>query len=446
MQKSLNVFDSINTRLASFIQQSPSPFHAAEKISERLQENSFSFLGEQDPWKLEPGKGYFTTRNGSAVVAFKLPYEIDPDTPISFQIAATHTDSPSFKVKHVPILKGSEGYLTLNVEGYGGMIDSTWLDRPLTLAGRVLVRTASGVESRLVHFDRDLLLIPNLAIHMNHQVNKGVQLNHQIDLRPLLSAGELGEESFPQLVAQQAGARPEDVLSSELFLVNRQKPTTWGAEGEFFSAPKLDNLQGTFACLEAFVARENESAIIVLACFDNEEVGSNTKQGAMGTLLKDTLRRCCIALGAGEEGFLRAQASSFLVSCDNAHALHPNHPEKADERNRPLLNKGIVVKESSNQKYTTDAFSRAVFEGICTKAGIPFQAFANRSDSAGGSTLGNLSNIQMSMHAVDVGMPQLAMHSSFETTGALDTLLGIRALAAFYSANLKIHGSQSASF
>ena len=229
-------------------------------------------------------------------------------------------------------------------------------------------------------------------------------------------------------------------------LVNRQKPTTWGAEREFFSAPKLDNLQGTFACLQAFLASENETAITVLACFDNEEVGSNTKQGAMGTLLKDTLRRCCIALDAGEEGFLRAQASSFLVSCDNAHALHPNHPEKADERNRPLLNKGIVVKESSNQKYTTDAFSRAVFEGICAKANVPFQTFANRSDSAGGSTLGNLSNIQTSMHAVDVGMPQLAMHSSFETTGALDTLLGIRALAAFYSAELRIRGSQSASF
>ena len=446
MQESLSVFDDINTHLASFIKQSPSPFHAVENIAESLRENGFSFLREQDSWKLEPGRGYFTTRNGSAIVAFRLPETMGADTPISFQIAATHTDSPAFKVKHIPTLKGSGGYLTLNVEGYGGMIDSTWLDRPLTLAGRVLVRTETGVESRLVHFDRDLLLIPNLAIHMNQQVNKGIHLNHQIDLRPLLSAGELGEESFSLLVAQQANARPEDLLSSELFLVNRQEPTTWGAEREFFSAPKLDNLQGTFACLQAFLESENERAITVLACFDNEEVGSNTKQGAMGTLLKDTLRRCCIAFGSGEEGFLRAQASSFLVSCDNAHALHPNHPEKADERNRPLLNKGIVVKESSNQKYTTDAFSRAVFEGICAKANVPFQTFANRSDSAGGSTLGNLSNIQVSMHAVDVGMPQLAMHSSYETTGALDTLLGGRALAAFYSANLEIHGSRSASF
>lgn len=446
MQDSLSAIEDINTRLARFIQQSPSPFHAVGNIAERLQESGFTPLGEQDSWKLEAGKGYFTTRNGSALVAFRIPETMDPNAPISFQVAATHTDSPSFKVKHIPTLKGSEGYLTLNIEGYGGMIDSTWLDRPLTLAGRVLVRIETGVESRLVHFDRDLLLIPNLAIHMNHQVNKGIQLNHQIDLRPLLSAGELGEESFPLLVAQQANARPEDVLSCELFLVNRQEPTTWGAEREFFSAPKLDNLQGTFACLEAFLASKNERAITVLACFDNEEVGSNTKQGAMGTLLKDSLKRCCIALGSGEEGFLRAQASSFLVSCDNAHALHPNHPEKSDERNRPLLNKGIVVKESSNQKYTTDAFSRAVFEGICAKANVPFQTFANRSDSAGGSTLGNLSNIQVSMHAVDVGMPQLAMHSSYETTGALDTLLGIRALEAFYSANLETHGSRSASF
>lgn len=446
MQEILNGIKEVNTHLSEFIKQSPSPFHAVDWISRRLEENGFIFLGEQDRWELEAGKGYFTTRNGSSIIAFRLPVSICSDMPARFQIAAAHTDSPAFKVKHIPTLQGAGGYLTLNVEGYGGMIDSTWLDRPLTLAGRAMVRSDKGVESRLVFFDRDLLLIPNLAIHMNHQINKGIQLNHQVDLRPLLSAGALEGDDFAKLLAQEAQTEPQDLLSSELFLVNRQEPITWGAKGEFFSAPKLDNLQGSFACMESFLSGKNDSSITMFASFDNEEVGSNTKQGAMGTFLRDTMKRCCLAIGIDEEGFLRAQSRSFLVSCDNAHALHPNHPEKADELNRPLLNKGMVVKESSNQKYTTDAFSRAVFEGICEHAAVPYQTFANRSDSAGGSTLGNLSNIQVSMHAVDVGMPQLAMHSSFETTGSQDTFLGIRALEAFYASELQIEGSRSASF
>jgi aspartyl aminopeptidase len=357
-------------------------------------------------------------------------------------MTAAHSDSPTYKVKSVPVLEGPEGYLRLDVEGYGGMIDYTWLDKPLSLAGRVLVRTAAGIESRLFAPDRDLLLIPSVAIHLNRSVNDGKAFNKVVDLCPLFSAGRLSKEDFDRMVAEGVGAKPEDVLARDLFLVNRERPCVWGMADEFVSSPKLDDLQCAFASLEAFVAEKNRRCVTVYACFDNEEVGSNTKQGAMSTLLHDTLVRANAALGMGEEDYLRALSRSFLVSCDNAHALHPNHPDLYDAVNRCHLNGGPVVKEAANQKYTTDAFSRAVFVALCERAGVPHQTFANRSDMAGGSTLGNLSNTQVSVHAVDIGLPQLAMHSNYETTGTRDTAWTIRALREFFSANLRITGAE----
>lgn len=431
--------------LAAFIEESPSVFHAVAAACRRLDDAGFARLNEGDAWNIEPGRGYYAVRNNSSVIALRAGEAAVPAADgFHFKLAASHSDSPTFKVKAAPELDGAGGSLRLNVEAYGGMIDHTWFDRPLSVAGRVLVRDGNRIESRLIAPDRDLLIIPSMAVHLDRGVNAGFAPNRQVDLCPLFSAGELGHGAFEALVAEEAGVAADQVLARDVFLVNRQKPCVWGAADEFFSAPKLDDLACAYVSLEAFLrARGDEGAVSAWCCFDNEEVGSNTKQGAMSTFLPDVLTRACAALGGSDEDYRRALAKSMLVSCDNAHAVHPNHPEKYDEANRCVLGGGIVVKEAANQHYCTDAFSRATFLVLCADADVPVQAFANRSDTAGGSTLGNLSNIQASMHAVDVGLPQPAMHSSFETMAARDVLHGIRALEAFYAAGLCIDGADS---
>ncbi len=445
--------------LCDFIERCPSMFHTAAAIAAELDEAGFTYLPEGAAWSLEPGGAYYTQRNGSSTVAFRVGENVPQgsngaesvaaptaEAPYHFQLTASHGDSPTFKVKAVPELEGPDSYLRLNVEAYGGMIDYTWFDRPLTFAGRVLVREGSRIESRLFCPDRDLALIPSLAIHMDRSVNAGFAPDRAVDLCPLFSAGELTAGAFDEMVADELGVEPEQIVARDLFLVSRQEPCVWGAASEFVSAPKLDDLACAYTALRAFLASENAACVSVFCCFDNEEVGSETKQGAMSTFLADALRRINGALGHSEETYHRALAASMLVSCDNAHAVHPNHPEKHDAGNRVALNGGIVIKEAANQKYCTDAFSRAAFQAVCDDAGVPTQAFANRSDMAGGSTLGNLSNIQVSLHAVDVGLPQLAMHSSYETGGVRDVVWGIEALSAFYNANIRIREAESIEF
>ncbi len=433
----------LSQELCAFIEQSPSMFHVAASISRRLESAGFRRLSEQDAWAVAPGDACYVVRNNSSVIAFKVGSELPADG-YHLQMAAAHNDSPTFKVKHVPELDGPQDTLRLDVEAYGGMIDSTWLDRPLGIAGRVLVRTAENrIESRLVASEGDVALIPNVAIHQNREANKGVAYNRQIDLCPLFSAGALKRGAFDAMLAKLAGVRPEDLVAKDVFLVNRTAPRVWGWADEFVSAPKLDDLQCNFAALEAFVSAENPACITVLACFDNEEVGSGTKQGALSTFLHDVLSRVNAALGRTDGDLVRALAGSFLVSCDNSHAVHPNHPELFDAANCGRLNGGVVVKEAASEKYTTDAFSRAVFTAICERAGVPVQTFANRSDNAGGSTLGNLSNQQVSVHSVDVGLAQLAMHSSYETAGVADTGHLMRALKAFYEADIHIDGADA---
>lgn len=430
--------------LVEFIRQSPSMFHSVATARRYLDEAGFVALREGDAWEVAPGGSYYAVRNNSSLVVFRVGARLDD---YHFQIAAAHTDSPTFKVKAVPELEGPADYLRLNVEVYGGPIDSTWFDRPLGLAGRVLVQTPRGIESRLVHIDEDVLIIPNLCIHFDRSVNDGKALNRQVDLCPLMSAGELSRGALDAQVAARVGCAPQDILGKDLFLVNRQSGSVWGFEHEFVSSPKLDDLQCAFVALKGLLAAApNDACVQVVALFDNEEVGSNTKQGAMSTFLHDVLVRLNAALGKGELDYYRAQAKSFMVSCDNAHAVHPNVPGKTDDCNRARLNAGPVIKEAANQKYTTDAFSRAVFTRLCRQAGVPVQTFANRSDVAGGSTLGNLSNTQVSVHCVDIGMPQLAMHSSYETAGARDTAYGIAVLKAFFEADIAIDGADSASW
>lgn len=417
-------------RLLHFIEKSPSQFHAAQNICRILRKAGFTPLRECDCWNLQKGGSYYATRNHSSVIAFRIPENTEKT---SFRLVSSHSDSPTFKVKTASELAGPGSYLRLNVEPYGGMIDQSWLDRPLSVAGRVMVREDGKLSEKLLSVDRDLLLIPSVAIHLNRDANKGTELNRQVDLCPLFSAGKMEKGAFDRMIAAELSCNEKDILSKELCLVNRQKGSVWGVEEEFISAPKLDDLAAAYTSLRGFLQAENEKDISVYCCFDNEEVGSGTKQGAASTFLLDTLRRITETFDPGIDAYCAAIARSFMLSFDNAHAVHPNHPEKTDQENCCWLNKGIVIKENAAQHYTTDAFSRAIFSEICHRNGIPVQLFANRSDLRGGSTLGNISNTQVSLSCVDIGIPQLSMHSSYETAGSEDISHAEDAIRAFYS-------------
>ena len=417
--------------LMNFLDSSVTMFHAINECEKVLKDSGYIYLPENEKWNIRAGK-YYTKRNSSSLIAFDIA-----NGDYHFQISAAHSDSPTFKLKDRPIIE-SNGYLKLNVEAYGGMIDATWLDKPLTLAGRVMVDTGCGIETRLLYIDKDLLIIPNVPIHFNREINKGFAFNNQVDMLPVFSAGNLSEADFYKMLAKELGVKPEAILAKDLYLVNRQKATVIGYDNELISSGRLDDLECVYTSLLGFIEAMNNDHINVFAVFDNEEVGSVTKQGAMSTFLVSTLNRINKALGKSDEDYYRAIAKSMLISCDNAHAIHPNHPELFDVKNRPVLNKGIAIKESANQKYTTDAFSRAVLKKILDKNNIPYQTFANRSDIIGGSTLGNLSNTAVSMNAVDIGLPQLAMHSAYETAGAKDVEYAIEALRAFFETNIDI--------
>lgn len=427
----------IISELASFIKSSPTAFHAVEKMGGILREEGFEELTERKKWKLEPGKGYYITRNYSSIIAFKTGEELSD---YSFHVTASHSDSPTFKLKENAELEIKKKYTVLNTEGYGGMICSTWFDRPLSVAGRAIVKTDAGLETRLVDLDRDLLMIPSLAIHMNRAVNDGKKFNKQVDTLPILSGGEKAPGEVKRLVAEELNVKAEDIYGMDLFLYNRMAPAVWGSDNEFFSCPQLDDLECAFASLKGFLSGSNEKNVNVFACFDNEEVGSGTKQGAGSTFLYDVLWRINLSLGKDEEDFYRAVAGSFMLSCDNAHAVHPNYKEKTDVSNCVYMNEGIVVKSHAGQKYTSDAVSIAVMKAICEKAEVPLQFFANRSDEAGGSTLGNIAMSQVSMNAVDIGLPQLAMHSAYETCGVKDAGYLIRAAESFYNSHISAAG------
>ena len=413
--------DLTNRRLLDFIEESPSPWHACRQAAERLREAGYEELREWESWSLKGGGRYFVRRNGSALLAFRLPEGFE-----GFLMMAAHTDSPCFKVKGEA--DGAGMYTRLSVEKYGGLLCAPWMDRPLSLAGRVTVRGARGIETRLVNLRRDLLLIPNVAIHMDRSANDGKKLDVNVDMLPLLGSEECKGDLL-KLVAQAAEVPTEELLSMELCSYPRTPGTVWGAREEFVSAPRLDDLQCVFGCLEGFLTAGEGKNAPVLGLFDNEEVGSGTKQGADSDFLERCLLRICAALGL-EPG--QALSSSFLVSADNAHALHPNHPEYADRADRPRMNGGVVIKWNANQKYTTDAISAAVFEELCRRAGVPTQRYTNRSDLPGGSTLGNISTAHVSVDTVDIGLAQLSMHSCYETAGSRDTESLIRAARAFY--------------
>ena len=406
---------NISKGLLDFIGQCPSCYHVVEYLRRRLLSQGYEELSEKESWKLSKGGKYFTVRNSSSLTAFRIPKH----KPDGFHIIASHSDSPTFKIKPNPET-ASEGIIRLNVEKYGGMICESWFDRPLSVAGRVFVRSASGPVQKLVYINRDLLMIPSLAIHMSRGSDKKESISVQNEMLPLFSQNE--KETLISRIAKEIKCKPSDILGSDLFLVSRDRACIWGAESEFISSPKLDDLECAYASFEGFIdsGDENCSGIPMFCIFDNEEVGSRTKQGAESTFLKDVTDRIFESLNMNRQNALSLIASSFMVSADNAHAVHPNYASKADPTNRPKMNKGIVLKYSANQKYTTDGASAAIFKTICDNAEIPYQEFANNSDTPGGSTLGNIANTQVSMSTVDIGLAQLSMHSAYETAGAED--------------------------
>ena len=428
--------------MLDFIKNSPSCFHAVKNISEKLIQNGFLELSESQKWNLQKGNKYFVTRNSSSVIAFTIPENEEKNSP--FMICAGHSDSPSFKLKENPEISSS-GCVVLNVEKYGGMLIAPWFDRPLSVAGRIIVKTDKGLKQILVDIDRDLLMIPNLAIHMNREANDGHKIDVQNEVRPVLSLNE--NTKLLKIIAHKADVSEQDILSFDLFLYNRCEPGFWGAEDEFISSTKLDDLECAYSTLEGFLqsCKEddskadfnanicNGSRIKVYCVFDNEEVGSQSRQGAASTFLSDTLERINSALGSDTEDYKIRLAKSFMVSADNAHAVHPNYANLADPVNRPKINGGVVIKFNASQKYTSDSISAGFFKDVCKRAGVPFQIFTNNSNIAGGSTLGNISQSQVSVSCVDIGLAQWAMHSPYETAGTADVEFMAKAIKEFYN-------------
>ena len=415
--------DKKTEKLIRFLDRSHSVFHAVANLVEELKEEGYVCLQEREAWELVPGGKYYLTRGGSAVLAFRIP----EGTPKGFMMSAAHSDRPTFKIKENGELKGT--YTRLGVERYGGMLMGTWLDRPLSVAGRVIVETEDGVQSRLVDVDRDLLMIPNVAIHMNRQANDGYKWNPAVDLLPLMG-GKDAAGKWNALLEQEAGGK---ILGHDLYLYVRQRASVWGLEEDYLSSAALDDLECAWCCTQGFLKGKPSRSIPVLCIFDSEEVGSNSLQGAASDLLESTLRRICDGLKVSYEQLI---AQSMMVSADNAHAVHPNHPELADAANAPVMGGGVVIKFNASQRYTSDGVTAALFRKICQGAQIPVQTYYNRADMPGGSTLGNISLNHVSVPSVDIGLAQLAMHSCYETASLKDAAWLEEAMAAFYSACL----------
>ena len=421
--------------LFDFLNKGVSAFHSTAAAVEILEANGYENRPETAAWELVPGGKYYTTRNGSAVLAWRMP----KGTLTGWHVTASHSDSPSWKIKADTV--ENDGCRRLSVEGYGGMIMSTWLDRPLTAGGRALVKTEDGIESRLVYLDRDLLVIPSLAIHFQRDINKGHTFNPQVDMQPLW--GPAGSRTLTDLVAESLGVEAADILDSDLQLVTRQVPTQIGPDGEFFMAPRIDDLECAATTLLGFLdaSGETDSACApVWAMFDNEEVGSSSRMGAASSYLRDVLDRILEAVPHSAQASHRAMANSFMLSADNAHATHPNFPQKSDPCAPVRLGGGVVLKYNASQKYTTNAVSGAIFRAICRKAGVPVQVFTNRADEAGGSTLGNLQSHTLPIPMADIGCAQFAMHSAVETASVADAEAMTKAVAAFYRVHLRALG------
>ena len=411
-----------------FIDESVTAFQAIDSISKILKKEGYEELDETKPYKIVKGHKYFITRNGSSVIAFNVGKKL---TNPSLQVVASHSDCPSFKVKPEAFIFEKD-YLKLNTEIYGGPIYYPWLDRPLSLAGRAILKKGNTIKTIGYVDEEPFCVIPSVAIHQNKDVNNELKLNPQIDLLPLVSTDKADIKEY---LCSKLKVKKEDVLGFDLYLYPIQKAFNWGMNKEFISSFHIDNLECAYTTLCGFVNNFNDENINIYCCFDNEEVGSLTRQGADSNFFELSLRRISESLKLDYYSLL---ANAMLLSCDNAHALHPNHPEKSDPVNRPLMNKGVVIKYNANQSYTSDGLSSALLKSLMDKNKLPYQYFANRSDSRGGSTLGNISNAHVSLLSVDIGLAQLSMHSPLETAGVKDIDYMIKTIKAFLKAHLTI--------
>lgn len=423
--------------LIDFCYASPTSFHAVETAKEILIKNKFIELSESQPWKLTKAKRYFFVRNNSALIAFVTGSKSPTET--GFKIVGSHTDSPCFRIKPSPEIVQERLYLSLNTEIYGSPILTTWFDRPLAIAGRVALKSKKALspEIRLVNIKKPIAVIPNLAIHMNREVNDGYKPDKQKDVLPVIAVlnEKLSQDNFLlKLIASELKVNHTDILDFDLFLYEFEKGCITGANNEFISASRIDNLESVHAGLISLIDSKPTSTC-VLACFDNEEVGSSSQTGANSEILASTLERITQAFKGNRESYYIALAQSFIISLDGAHATHPNFLASSDPTNKPLINQGPVIKISANKNYTTDAFSSACFEQICKNAKVPTQKFVNRSDMRGGSTIGPLSSTRVSINSIDIGIAMLAMHSIRELAGTKDHHLMYRALKEFFNTN-----------
>lgn len=421
--------------LIDFCYSSPSAFHAVVSVKHILDKNKFLQLQEGDDWKIKAGGRYYVVRNDSALLAFVVGSK--PISETGFRIVGAHTDSPCFRIKPVPEMVSEDKYLKLNTEVYGGPILSTWFDRPLGIAGRVVCKSKDlfNPAVKLVNINKPVCIIPNIAIHMNPDANNGFVPNKQTDMLPVLGqiSQKLEEKGFLQkMLAEELKVKGSEIIDFDLFLYEYEKGSIVGANNEFISSSRIDDLQSVLAGVTGLCAAQKPSSTCVMACFDHEEVGSSTRQGADSQILAEALERIVIGCSGSRSDYFRALAHSFIISADGAHAVHPNMGGKADPTSRPLVNGGIAIKLSANRSYTTDAISGAVFAQICEKAGVKTQRFVNRSDMRGGSTIGPISSTHVSIASVDVGIPMLAMHSIRELCGVQDNIAMCLALSEFY--------------
>ncbi|SHH53378.1 M18 family aminopeptidase [Tepidibacter thalassicus] len=421
--------------LIEFISDSPTAFHAVNSCKKILKKEGFKELSFEEKWDIKEGGKYFVTKNSSAIVAFVINSEnVEKE---GFRIIASHSDAPSFRVKPNPEMISEKAYLKLNTEVYGGPILNTWMDRPLSIAGRVTLKSENLLKPKevLVDINKPICIIPNLAIHMNRNINSGIELNKQIDMIPLLGmiSENFEKDNFlMREIAKELNVDIEDILDFDLFLYEYEKGTLIGVDEEFISSSRLDNLAMAHASLNAFVKSGNTKGINVFVMFDNEEIGSATRQGADSPMLRNVLERINLSLRKDREDFFRSIYASFMISADMAHPVHPNKPEKHDPTNRPIINKGPVIKISSNYRYTSDSYSIAVYESICKEADIPYQKFVNRSDERGGSTIGPISSTHLDIPSIDIGTPILAMHSIRELGGVMDHYYIYKSFLKFY--------------
>ena len=424
--------ESINKLLLDLFNNSYNEYFAISNIKKLLDENGFICLLENEKYEISLGKSYYILRDGSSIIAFKVPEKLDE---LYFKIVASHSDSPVLKIKENPTVI-ENGYNKLKVEKYGGMIVSSWLDKPLGIAGRVCYKNGNAITTRLVNFPTNLI-IPNVAIHQNRDINNGFIYNPQIDLLPILGLGN--NDLFKELLDSTKN-NGEEILSYDLNLYNKEKAVLGGINNEFIYSPKEDNLVSAYISILSLISSISYDGISLGVVFNNEEVGSSSLNGADSDFLATNLKRIGKSLGFSNDELSRALVKSYLVSLDNAHAIHPNHPEMSDNKNNCLINEGVVIKHNSNMLYTSEAISTAIIKLIASKENISLQTFFNRADARGGSTLGNISLTHVSIRSVDLGIPQLAMHSNYEVMGSKDTINAYKLLKALFNSKIKIEG------